>query len=260
MPLQQVQGNNPLILALPYSGSDMIRAIVQRLDDPEAWYTAPDRYLDRLVRDVIGDANLLRASFHRYLSDVDHPLPNNGLKPRQGMIGVVPLLNDDGAQIWQTPPTGKEATSWCAMYYAPYHAALATQIARVRARFGHVILVNCRACPERNAGRPDAETADVTLSTYVGAACNIGLSSKLAAFFASVDGYSSVLNGRMSTGWTTRHYGRAASGIHAFDLELNESCYLNPDPGNSSYDPVHAAPLQNLLAEALEFLAEWRPN
>ncbi len=39
-------------------------------------------------------------------------------------------------------------------------------------------------------------------------------------------GYTAVLNGRFKGGWTTRHYGRPAEGLHAIQMELAQSTYM----------------------------------
>ena len=67
-----------------------------------------------------------------------------------------------------------------------------------------------------------------------------------------------VTNGRFRGGYTTRHYGDPARGVHAVQLELAMRGYMDepqsPSPDNwpSPYDPARAAPLREILQRILE--------
>lgn len=259
MPIENIPGNSPVILALPYTGTNIQRAIAHRLQDESLCFTVPDRYLDRLMSDLHPDVSRLRANFHRYLSDVDHPQPAQDDQPARGMMGVVPLIDHDGKSIWHTPPSKKEAASWRAMYHVPYHAALAAHVARARAQFGYAVLVTCRAI---RADKPDGSgmPSHIGLATYLGAPDMIDLGARLNALFAATATHTSSLNGRAKAGWSTRHYGRPSTGVHAFDLVIREDTYLEFDNQEPHYRAEAAATLQDALKEALGLLVRWRPR
>ena len=67
-----------------------------------------------------------------------------------------------------------------------------------------------------------------------------------------------MTNGRFKGGYTTRHYGDPARGVHAVQLELAMRGYMkepeSPSPDNwpSPYDPARAAPLRAVLHRILE--------
>jgi formiminoglutamase len=67
-----------------------------------------------------------------------------------------------------------------------------------------------------------------------------------------------VTNGRFRGGYTTRHYGDPARGVHAVQLELAMRGYMqepqSPSPDNwpPPYDPARAAPLREILQRILE--------
>ena len=42
----------------------------------------------------------------------------------------------------------------------------------------------------------------------------------------SAPGFTSVLNGRFTGGWTTRRYGRPKRGIHAIQMAMAQSTYM----------------------------------
>jgi formiminoglutamase len=69
---------------------------------------------------------------------------------------------------------------------------------------------------------------------------------------------SHILNGRFRGGWTTRHYGQPAQGVHAIQMEIAMRAYLDEpqdEPDESHwppvYDPDFAAPLRTDLARVL---------
>lgn len=259
MPVDVILGDSPLILALPYRGTSMQNALVQRLIDRHHFIDVPDRYLDRLLEGLTDEATVVQANFHRYVSDVDHPSQGPAEKAEKGMMGVVPLLDREGAAIWDRPPTKAEAASWRSIYYAPYHAAVATQIARVRANHGHAVLVTCQALPSDIVRRNTSGLQDINLATFLGASCSLDLKTKLIALCQAHQAFGTIVNGGIKAGWTTRHYGRPSAKAHALDLRLNEACYLSADGEAGHYDAAQAEPFRALLRDVLGFLASWRP-
>ncbi len=260
MPLEVVHGNSPIILSLPYTGTNMPRSIVQRLYEQERWLTAPDLYLDRVVGGLFEEVSLVRANFHRFLSDVEQQDDGNSTMTRKGMVGVVPLLDQEGESIWLHPPEGKEAVSWRSIYYAPYHAAIAAQIVRVRARVGHVVLVTCRARRETSSDNQETPPVDIAIQTFMGASSAVDLPVKIQALLQSSDQFTCSLSGHLDVGSSTRRYGRPGGGVHALDLEISEASYLDTLQNAGQLDTAKAEPLRQILAEAFELMANWRPD
>ena len=64
--------------------------------------------------------------------------------------------------------------------------------------------------------------------------------------------FTHVFNGRFKGGHITRHYGQPADNIHALQIELAQSGYM--DESGTAYDNERAAPLQALLQVLLETL------
>lgn len=259
MPVETIQQNSAILLTLPYTGTTMPPVIARRLRDPQQCFTVPDRYLDRLMGGLGQDMNMVRANFHRYLSDVDYIGASRDLRPRKGMMGGVPLLDAQGHSIWDHPLSRKDVAAWWGMYHAPYHAAIAAQIARIRARRGHVIVLTCRARPEAALHRQDAGSADITLSTGTGLTCDVTLSTKAGQLLKSHDRTTVTLSGQSSTGYTARTYGRPAKGVHALDLDIAESCYLSTADNDSHYAPDKAQQVRAVLAVLVAYLGDWRP-
>ncbi|MGD9294518.1 MAG: N-formylglutamate amidohydrolase [Roseobacter sp.] len=259
MPLDLIQRYGPLIVILPHTGTNMPRVIADRLKDPAQSITAPDRFLDRLLHGLMEDATVLRANFHRYLSDVDSGLAAGEARPRNGMIGVVPLLDVRGESIWEKPPGPREAQTWRSTYYVPFHAALAAQIARVRARNGYAMVVTCRARPDEALTYSPPDDVDIWISTFMGASCAVELSTQLVRLINSSNTHTAMVQGRSTAGWITQHYGRPSAGTHALDLDLSEACYLTFDDGAALYNTERAESFRGVLSEVMEYIGKWRP-
>ena len=72
-------------------------------------------------------------------------------------------------------------------------------------------------------------------------------------------GHTWVLNGRFKGGWTTRHYGRPAEGVHAIQMELAQSTYMDEAPP-WTYRPERADEMRLNLRDILETLALVAPD
>ncbi|MCY1451449.1 N-formylglutamate deformylase [compost metagenome] len=73
---------------------------------------------------------------------------------------------------------------------------------------------------------------------------------------AEVQGYSHVLNGRFKGGHITRHYGDPANHIHAVQLELAQSTYME-EVEPFAYREDLAQPTQAVLRQLLQALLAW---
>ena len=63
------------------------------------------------------------------------------------------------------------------------------------------------------------------------------------------------LNGRFKGGWTTRHYGQPASGIHAIQMEISQRAYMHESPP-WRFDEDRTAQARPHLQHMLEALSE----
>jgi formiminoglutamase len=95
------------------------------------------------------------------------------------------------------------------------------------------------------------------LGTFSGASCAPQLAARIESACEG-GGFSRVTNGRFKGGYTTRHYGRPASGVHAVQMELACRGYLREPPGEVDqgnwpvpWDEGFAAPLAAVLSGVL---------
>lgn len=258
-PVETVEGDSPVILGLPHTGTHVPDAIAAQLNDRGRELTDTDWHIDRLYDGLLPGATTVRATFHRYVIDANRGPDDASLYPGQNTTGLVSLTDFDGLPIWDRAPTAEDIAARKAQYHAPYHAALAAQIARVRARHGVAILYDCHSIRSHIPFLFEGTLPDFNIGTNSGAACDARIEAAVFDLCAA-SGHSHVLNGRFKGGWTTRQYGHPGAGVHAVQMELAQSTHLATEVAPYAYDRAKAEPLRATLAAILARLAALAPG
>ena len=73
------------------------------------------------------------------------------------------------------------------------------------------------------------------------------------------DLYTHVSNGRFKGGHITRHYGRPKDGIHAVQLEMCWSAYMDDEAEPRRWDESQGDAVRPLLRRLLETMLAWQP-
>lgn len=259
--VEVTRGDGPLVLGLPHTGTDVPDDVAAALNDRGHAIADTDWHIHRLYEGLAPDLTTVRATTHRYVIDVNRDPSGASLYPGQNTTGLCPTIDFEGHAIYREgkEPDEGEIERRRTTFHAPYHEALSAELARVRDCHGVAILYDCHSIrsripflfqgtlPDFNVGTDGARTCDASVDRAVVDAC------------AAADAYSHILNGRFRGGWTTRHYGRPAEGIHAIQMELSQSTYMDEAPPFSYRDDL-AQGLRPILAEILSRLAALAPD
>jgi formiminoglutamase len=261
-PVEVVQGDLPLILSFPHTGTGLPAPVAERLNPGGRALSDTDWHVDRLYDGLLPAVTTVRATFHRYVIDANRDPDGTSLYPGQNTTGLIPATDFDGLPIWTdgAEPEPTDVASRLRDFHAPYHAALAAEIERVRARHGVVILYDCHSIRSRIPFLFDGPLPDLNIGTASGTSCDPRIERAVAEIATKAAGYSAVVNGRFKGGWTTRHYGRPVEGVHAIQMELAQSTYLCAETPPFAYDPARAEPLRDLLRSILTRLADLAPS
>ncbi len=248
------QGSSPVILGFPHVGTEVPAAIWDRLNDNGKLLADTDWHIHRLYEGLLEDATTVRATFHRYVIDANRDPAGGSLYPGQNTTGLVPETDFDGAPIWKEgqAPTEADIAERLAHFHAPYHAALAAEIARVKAIHGVAILYDCHSIRSRIPFLFEGRLPDFNVGTDMGRTCAKAIEEATYAVCTGAEGYTSVLNGRFKGGWTTRHYGRPETGVHAIQMELAQASHLATEAPPFAYDEDKAARLRIPLRAVLQ--------
>jgi N-formylglutamate deformylase len=252
------QGDGPVILGLPHTGTWLPDSVRARLNDRGQGLADTDWHIHRLYEGLLPGATTVRASFHRYVIDANRGPDDASLYPGQNTTGLVPLTDFDGEPIWDDAPDAAEIADRTARFHTPYHAALAAEVARVRSRHGLAILYDCHSIRSRIPFLFEGVLPDFNIGTNDGASCDPRVEAAVRGPCAAT-GRTMVVNGRFKGGWTTRHYGRPETGVHAIQMELAQSTHLAREAPPFAYDDARAEALRESLREVLHALAALAP-
>ncbi|WP_062226589.1 N-formylglutamate deformylase [Aureimonas frigidaquae] len=261
-PVLVERGDLPVILAFPHTGTHLPDAIHARLNAEGRILRDTDWHLDRLYDGLLPGASVVQATFHRYVVDANRDPSGQSLYPGRNTTDLVPRTNFDGVAIWRegAEPDAAECRERTRRFHAPYHAALAQEIERVRAAHGIAILYDCHSIRSAIPHLFDGVLPDINLGTDGGRTLAPALEKAALHIASEAAGLSHVLNGRFRGGWTTRHYGRPEEGVHAFQMELAQSTHLVSETPPFAYDATRAAPLRAVLAKLLNRFSALAPT
>jgi N-formylglutamate amidohydrolase len=155
-------------------------------------------------------------------------------------LGSIARLVAEGREIYDRKLTFAEASRRIELVHQPYHEALRALVEAARARHGGAILVDWHSMPGAAAGQgPGAPTGrrrvDMVLGDRFGSTCSEDLTFVVERELAAM-GYVTARNAPYAGGYTTEAYGRPVDGVHALQIEISRSLYLDeatllPGPG-----------------------------
>ena len=262
--LSIARNDAPLLVSIPHTGTDLA-GLDDRIVSPWLARRDTDWWIETLY-DFAGDlgATVVRTSISRTVIDVNRDPSGVSLYPGQATTGLCPLETFDGDPLYRVgqEPTEDEIAARRVTFFAPYHAALAAEIERLRRRHDRIVLYDCHSIRSTIPRLFAGELPVFNLGTNGGASCAGDLQSGIEAVLAA-SGESHVVNGRFKGGWITRRYGRPRDGVHAVQMELACRGYM-PDPANidesnwpAPYDPAFAAPIRATLDTVLRTARDW---
>lgn len=262
MTIEVHRGTAPLIVAFPHSGLDLPDDFLPALVSPWQARRDADWWIDRLYAFATGlGATTVRTTISRTVIDVNRDPSGASLYPGQATTGLCPTTDFDGAPLYRDGgPHADEIARRRALYFDPYHAALSAEIAWLRGTHERVVLYDAHSIRSRIPRLFDGELPQFNIGTNDGATCDPALADTVTGL-CERSGHGYVLNGRFKGGWTTRHYGRPADGIHAIQMELAMRGYMaepalpTPDnwPAPIDRDPVIRPILIDILTTCLAF-------
>lgn len=247
------RGDAPLIVSVPHAGLDIPAELAPLYLSITNARADADFHVNRLYS-FAGDlgATVLRTGISRSVIDVNRDPSGASLYPGQATTGLCPLTRFDGAPLYRQgqAPGDAEIERRRALYFAPYHAALVTEIARLRARHPRIVLYDAHSILGRVPRLFEGELPQFNIGTFDGASCDEALTE---AVVDACGAASKIINGRFKGGWITRHYGAPRNGVHAIQMELAMRGYLDETgPWPPVWDEARTAPMIATLRRVLE--------
>lgn len=255
------RGEAPLVLAFPHAGTHLA-GLHDQFASPwlarrDADWHVPELYA--FARDM--GATLISTCVSRSVIDCNRDPSGKSLYPGMATTELCPTTTFDGEALYPgAGPDAAEVERRRKAWFEPYHAAVAGELARLRAEHSRVVLYDAHSIRSRIPRLFEGELPQFNIGTNDGASCAPELTAAVASACA-LSGETWVANGRFKGGWTTRHYGQPEQGIHAIQMELAMRGYLaepdapTPDnwPAPLAAEPSILPTLQAVIAACLAF-------
>lgn len=237
---------SPVVLSVPHAGRAYSEALLNASRLPrEKLETLEDRFVDRLIWRaqalgsiaIVASAPRAAIDLNRDEREIDPtmvvppPSPRGLLQsPRtRGGLGLVPCRISGAGSIWLYRLPREELERRIATIHAPYHAEIGRALQETRERFGVAILLDCHSMPPRDDGKgPRIVFGDRHGTSIAPEFLNAAIGAAEAA------GHEVGLNVPYAGGHITARHGQPHRQIHALQLELDRSLYLDPalkEPG-----------------------------
>ncbi|MFM5917191.1 MAG: N-formylglutamate amidohydrolase [Novosphingobium sp.] len=265
----------PLLIAVPHAGRAYPGSLIERMRHPRfAALKLEDRYVDRLADHIAREtgAALLVAhapramiDLNRATEDVDWDMfargrPDQvgsytpGMRVRSG-LGLIPRRLPGLGELWKRRHDHQDLSERIGAIHAPYHACLSDTLKSLRDRWGAALLIDMHSMPPLGF-RAGQQGPDFVLGDRFGASCDGALVGSCFGYFAEVQ-RRAAHNRPYAGGYVLERHGDPAAGIHALQLEIDRSTYLDAalvEPG-AGFDGV-AALLVGLIRRLASEVAE----
>lgn len=248
----------PLLVSIPHAGTVLPDEMLLHLNERGMALADTDWFVDRLY-DWVPEtgAGLLVARYSRYVVDLNRP-PDDAALYASPVPGLVPAETFDGEPIYMDrPPDEAAKRDRVNRYWIPWHARLQSELQRIKAKFGYVILLDAHSIRSRVPNLFKGKLPDLNLGTNNKSSADAGLVESAERVLSGQSGFTTVVDGRFKGGYITRHYGKPGDRVHALQLEMSQAVYMQESPPR--YDTKLAQRVQGVLRDLLSALAEWKP-
>ena len=230
-PYELLRRNAPLLISIPHLGRHVPADLRDSYSVESQLLEDTDWHLDRLYQFAaeIG-ATVLNATVSRYVIDLNRAATGESLYPGMIATSLCPTETFRGAPLYKTgtAPNSAEISRRVDLYWRPYHAALNEEIARLRQLHAHILLWDAHSIASVLPRLFSGSLPDFNFGTADGQSCDEAIVAGAVEALRDTQ-WSWVVNGRFSGGFITRRYGDPGSGVHAIQLEMCQSLYMDED-------------------------------
>ncbi|CAM3687518.1 N-formylglutamate amidohydrolase [Bordetella sputigena] len=229
LPYHFKAGTTPLLISIPHLGREIPDAQLSRMTPRALQRPDTDWHLDLLYDfgEELG-ASILHARYSRYVVDLNRPPDDAHLYPGQEKTGLFPELTFHGEPLYldNAVLSAQERERRLNDYWHPYHAKLALEIDRIRARHSVVLLWEAHSIASVLPRLFDGKLPDLNIGTAQGRSCGANVIGAVEGVLQNCR-YTWAVDGRFKGGHITRTFGDPDHGVHAVQLEMCQSTYMS---------------------------------
>jgi N-formylglutamate deformylase len=259
MDYQFSAGSIPLLVSMPHVGTDIPDDIAARMAPAATDKADTDWHLVRLY-DFLGElgASTIAARWSRYVIDLNRPPENTNLYPGQDTTGLCPVDTFHREPLYREgqQPDEVEIKRRLQAYWKPYHDQLRAELERMLALHGRVVLWDAHSIASIVPRFFEGKLPDLNFGTADGKSCAPGMTEAIVAAARTDERYTLAVNGRFKGGHITRFYGQPDKNVHAIQLEMCQSTYMN-ESAPFDYRSDLASQVQGVLRATVQAAADW---
>jgi len=252
----------PIVISVPHAGRTYPARLVERMRNPgPASLRLEDRHADRLAAEVARQtgASLVVAMAPRAMIDLNRAeeemdwdmlvrgappgggAGNVGRRARSG-LGLVPRRLPGLGEIWSGRMEEADLQARIEGVHRPYHLAIERCLRRLRDRWGAALLIDLHSMPPLGPRIAGDGAPQFVVGDRFGATCDGALCAAAFDEFASMR-RRAAHNRPYAGGYVLDRHSAPASGLHAMQLEVCRSTYLDEhlDSTGPGFDEVAAA-------------------
>lgn len=237
----------PVLLSVPHAGRCYPDDLLANLRvSPAELLRLEDRYADRLVQPALAAgvptlvAHSARAwiDLNRAENDIDSSmLSGSMLSPAavpsaktRGGLGLIPRRLQSSGELWRKPIDPADVARRIAHVHRPYHQTMSHMLEDMRARFGIAILLDVHSMPpipaQRSPSQYGSEGPKIVVGDRFGRSAAAVYAELVLAHVRSQN-IEGSLNSPYSGAYILAQHGRPDANIHALQLEVDRSLYLD---------------------------------
>jgi N-formylglutamate amidohydrolase len=257
------EAGGPVVLSVPHGGRDYRPDQRARFRPPaEKLIVLEDRLVDEVAAEAGAPTLVARAprawiDINRHEAEIDPGLVEGAVasrlmltpKVRSG-LGLIPRRLAGIGEIWRGRISLADVEARLAEVHRPYHAAIAELLREAAGMHGIAVLLDLHSMPP--LARQGGEKApQVVIGNRFGHSAAAWVTSRIAA---TCTGFALGWreNSPYAGGHIVERHGAPASGVHAVQLELDRSLYL--EGSGEQCDPDGLAFCRQFLRAVIEDL------
>lgn len=231
----------PVLISVPHAGRDYPKYVYRNLNIPSSHLQRlEDRYSDLLAKDAIkaGFSTIVAQKprawidLNRNKSEIDADIITGLSKSHvtmpsrkvRGGLGLIPRRLSGVGELWQQKWTWDDVSARISNDHEPYHAEIGKILKDMRERFGCAILLDLHSMPPLDAR--DGDQPKIVIGDRFGRSAGSRYSEFAMTIFQR-SGFASRLNLPYSGGYILERHANLDHNIHAIQIEVDRSCYLN---------------------------------
>ncbi|WP_417621121.1 N-formylglutamate amidohydrolase [Parasphingorhabdus sp.] len=241
----------PILVSVPHSGREYPPQLLDNLNvSASHLLRLEDRYADRLAALAIAAgfpaiiARKPRAWVDLNRSDMEidpdmivgmdpERIPRISKKVRGG-LGILPRRLHGAGNLWREKWQHQDVLDRIEQDHEPYHAMVGKLLDEIRSAFGCALLLDLHSMP--SVLDENRRKIGFVIGDRFGRSCESRY-AELAAVHFRMAGHHVQTNHPYSGGYILERHGKPERNIHAFQLEVDRSLYLDQD----LREPVAAA-------------------